>query len=78
MYTPEARKLSLIEMLTKVNSEELLAKIEKLLKSNKETKGKEESMSIKDFAGILSAKEANEMKDAIANTCETIDNDVWK
>jgi hypothetical protein len=77
MYTPDARKLSLIEMLTKVNSEEILAKIEKLLQSNKETKDKEESKSIKDFAGILSAKEANEMKDAIANTFETIDADVW-
>lgn len=78
MYTSDARKLSLIEMLTKVNSEEILSKIEKLLKSNKETKDKEESKSIKDFAGIISSKEAMEMKDVIANTFENIDADVWK
>ena len=77
MYTTDARKLSLIDRLLKLKSEEVLDKIERLLKSSK---GEPDSApaSIRDVAGFLSENEAEEMKAAISMTCETIDEDVWK
>lgn len=78
MYTPEARKLNLIALLMKVNSEDLLSKIEKLLKSNKASLEESGHSSIRDFAGMFTTEEATAMKQAIANTCEIIDADVWE
>lgn len=78
MYTTDTRKLNLIDKVLKVNSEELLTKIEKLLKSNRDIPKDIPVANISDFAGFLSKKEAKEMKEAINMTCETIDPDVWK
>jgi len=73
----EARKLHLIEKVLKIKSESKLAAIEDFIDQtlNKPAKGK---LSINDFVGILSKSEADEMKKAIAETCETIDPDAWK
>jgi len=76
MYITEARKLRLISEVLKVKSDAMLTKIEKLLKSNKEAATL--NVNIADFAGFLSAEEAAKMKETIAGTCETIDENVWK
>jgi hypothetical protein len=74
MYS-EARKIHVIEQVLKLKSEAILTKIEGILK--KETKV-DKKPSIYDFVGILSKEEATEMKKAIAETCETIDENDWK
>lgn len=72
----EARKLHVIEGVLKIESESTLAEVEALLK--KRGTPKKNKTTIHDFVGILSKKEASEMKKAIAETCETIDEDAWK
>ncbi len=72
----EARKLHLIEEMLKIKSEKLLTEVESVLK--KHAKSKKSNFTIKDFVGIISDKEAAEMKKAITETCETIDEDAWK
>lgn len=78
MYKTDARKLNVINELLKINSEAVLAKIEQLLKIDKASKREKGPVTIYDFMGFLSDKEAKDMKDAIATACETIDEDVWK
>lgn len=71
----EARKLSLIEKVLKVNNESLLVSLENVLKTSKASGTK---ISIYDFVGMLSKKDADKMRIAIAETCETIDENDWK
>jgi len=72
----ETRKLHVIEEVLKIKNDKLLAELEAVLrKQTSDNKGK---LTINDFVGILSDKEAVEMKKAIAETCETIDKDAWK
>ncbi|HAL82592.1 MAG TPA: hypothetical protein DCO83_10450 [Mucilaginibacter sp.] len=75
MYS-EARKIHLIEGVLKVKSDPVLIEIEKILNGYKNTA--EKKLSIYDFVGIISNNEANEMKRAIAETCENIDENDWK
>lgn len=75
MYS-EARKLRLMEAVLKVKNERTLRELESILKIKE--RRKEKDPSIYDFVGILSKKETSEMKEAIAKTCETIDEDDWK
>lgn len=73
----ETRKLHLIEEMLKVKSEATLSALEKLLhKTNNKTV--KETPSLKDFSGIWSEDEANEMERIIAESCETIHPDDWK
>lgn len=73
----ETRKLHLIEEMLKVKSEATLSALEKLLhKTN--NKAVKEMPSLKDFSGIWSEDEANEMERIIAESCETIHPDDWK
>jgi len=76
MYS-EARKLHLIEELLKVKSESIWISLENVLK-NKSGKVTNEKHSIYYFVGILSDKEAKDMKTAIAESCETINEDDQK
>lgn len=77
MYS-EVRKIHLIEAVLKVKSDAVLIELEAILnKSSKKTKT-EKKPSIYDFVGILSKKESAEMKKAIAETCEIIDENEWK
>ena len=75
MYS-EARKIHLIEEVLKIKNDAVLIKIETILNSyhNKS----EKKASIYDFVGIVSKSEADEMKQAIAETCEIIDENDWK
>jgi len=76
MYS-EARKLNLIENVLKIKSEAVLLAIEQVIKKNS-SKIVEEKPSIYDFVGMLSHAEANDMRKAIAESCETINEDDWK
>lgn len=76
MYS-EARKLNLIENVLKIKSEAVLLAIEQVIKKNS-SKVVEEKPSIYDFVGMLSHAEANDMRKAIAESCETINEDDWK
>jgi hypothetical protein len=78
MYT-EARKIHLIEEVLKVTSEATLMELETVIRnSKKKTTKKDKQPSIYDFVGMLTKKEASEMRKAIEETCETINADDWK
>jgi len=67
----KTRKLHLIQEILKVKSETTLSALENLLKStNKKTA--EKTPSLKDFSGIWSKYEAQEIERIIAESCETI------
>ncbi len=76
MYS-EAKKLHLIGEILKVKNDAMWIALENVLKKNTQKK-QSKGTSIYDFVGFLSEKEATEMKDAIAETCETIDENDWK
>ncbi|MFW0715030.1 hypothetical protein [Pedobacter sp. N23S346] len=73
----ETRKLHLIEEMLKVKSEATLSALEKLLK-NTNNRTVKKTPSLKDFSGIWSKDEAEEMERIIAESCETIHPDDWK
>ena len=75
MYS-EARKLQLIEEVIKEQSETVLLAVERLLKNSPAEADKK--TSIYDFVGMLNPTEAQAMRDAVAESCETIDEDDWK
>lgn len=77
MYS-EARKIHLLEEVLKEKNEAILIEIESVLKKSKKSTEKEKKPSIYDFVGILTKKEANDMRKAIEETCETINPDDWK
>lgn len=78
MYA-EARKIHLIEEVLKVTSEATLSELETVLeKSKKKVTAKEKKPSIYDFVGILTSKEADEMRSTIEATGEQIHPDDWK
>ncbi len=72
----EAKKLHLIEEILKIEDDVLLDEVEKVITKNKlpAVNGK----SFKDFAGIWTAVEADEMKQIIEDSCEQINPDDWK
>jgi len=72
----EARKLHVIEEILKIKSDKLMAELEMVLK--KRPVAKKSKLTVHDFVGIISEDEAADMKKAIAETCETIDEDAWK
>ena len=76
MFT-EARKIHLIEEVLKVTNEATLVELETIIKKSKKA-DKEKKPNIYDFVGILTKKEANEMRKVIGETCETINPDDWK
>ena len=72
----EARKLHLIEALLKEEDENVLSGVESLLNRN-ETDNLPKK-TFRDFAGILTEEEAEEMKKVIEESCEQIHPDDWK
>ncbi|WP_426669833.1 hypothetical protein ACPPVU_01060 [Mucilaginibacter sp. McL0603] len=75
MYS-EARKIHLIEEVLKVKNDAVLLEIETILNSYNNKRKKK--TSVYDFVGIISKNEGVEMKQAIAETCESIDENDWK
>jgi hypothetical protein len=76
MYS-EAKKLLLIEEMLKVKSESVWMALENVLKKDGEDIAHKKH-NIYDFVGILSDKDTEAMKAAIAEACETIDENDWK
>jgi hypothetical protein len=75
----ESRKIHLIEEVLKLTNETTLSELEGILfKTRKKTTAKKSKPSIYDFVGILTKKEADKMKKAIEETCETIHPNDWK
>jgi hypothetical protein len=72
MYA-EAKKLHLIEELLKVDSDAILAELETVL-----SKSKLRSHNFKNFVGILSTEEVDELERNIEEGCEQINDDDWK
>jgi hypothetical protein len=72
MYA-EAKKLHLIEELLKVDSDAILAELETVL-----SKSKSRSQNFKNFVGILSTEEVDELERNIEEGCEQINDDDWK
>jgi hypothetical protein len=75
MYA-DARKIHLIEKMLKVSDEITLNALEATLSNSNKTKQKK--LSIYDFVGIITKKEANEMRKAIKDSTEIIDTNDWK
>ena len=75
MYS-ESRKIQLIEDVLKVDNDSILSKLKNVLKNSRATKDKKKT--IYDFVGIISNKEAQEIKKAIKETSETIHIYDWK
>jgi hypothetical protein len=73
----ETRKIHVLEKILKVKSDAILIEIESIL-NNYDSGIKEKKISIYDFVGFISKNEANEMKQAIAEVCENIDENDWK
>lgn len=75
MYA-ESRKIQLIEEVLKVNNGDLLSELETVFKNGRKAKSKK--LSLNDFVGVLSKKNATEMRKVIKETAETINADDWK
>ncbi len=75
MYA-ESRKIQLIEEVLKVNNDHLLTELETVLKNGR--KAKSNKLSLNDFVGVLSKKNATELRKVIKETAETINADDWK
>lgn len=79
MYTTDTRKISVIGEVLKVDNEDTLKALEAVLKSAKaKTPLKKTKPGISDFVGFLSKKDAETMRNVIAETSETIHPDDWK
>ncbi|EHQ25074.1 hypothetical protein [Mucilaginibacter paludis] len=74
----ETRKLHLIEEMLKVKSEATLSALENLLKRSAKDTGTKNTPNLKEFSGIWSKDEAEEIERIIAESCETIHPDDWK
>ena len=72
----EAKKLHLIEEILKIENEALLDEVEIVISKNKLYVS--DKKNIKDFAGIWTKEEADEMTRIIEEGCEQIDPDDWK
>jgi hypothetical protein len=72
----EAKKIYLIEAILKIENESELAEIETAI--NKSRMQIVDNSNFKNFAGIWTEAEANEVKKIIEDSCEQINNDDWK
>jgi protein-disulfide isomerase len=72
----EARKLHLIEAILKIEDEAVLSRIETLLNTDEPAPATRKTF--KDFAGIWTDEEADEIKKHIEEGCGQIDPDEWK
>ncbi len=73
IYT-ETKKLDLISSLIKETDDEILSKVEKLLKSSP----KKHSAKFINFSNELTAQELEEFEKNIQEGCEQINEDDWK
>jgi hypothetical protein len=76
----EAKKIHLIEAILKIENDAELAEVETALNKSKiaSVTPAAGGKSFKDFAGIWTAAEADEMTKIIEDSCEQINPDDWK
>ena len=74
MYA-EARKLQVIEQILRIENDSILDEVEAVIK-NKSFNNKKNGF--KDFSGIWSEKEAEEIKLTIEESCAKINPNEWK
>ncbi|HNY55427.1 MAG TPA: hypothetical protein PKI86_07365 [Chitinophagales bacterium] len=67
------RKLEIIEEILHLEDENTISLLENTLR-----KSTEKPKSLAYYAGILTSKEANNMRKIIEEDCETINKDDWK
>ncbi len=72
----ESRVIHLIEEVLKVDSDTTLSALETVLEKSK--KVKPAKWSIYDYVGMISDKDAENMKKVIQETSEIINEDDWK
>jgi hypothetical protein len=72
----EAKKLHLIEEILKIENEAVLEEVETVISRSK--LHAVSPKSLKDFVGIWTEEEANEIKRIIEESCEQINPDDWK
>jgi hypothetical protein len=72
----EAKKLHLLEALLKEDNEAVLAEVETILIKSKLQAA--DRKGLKDFAGIWTKEEAEEIEKIIEESCEQINPDDWK
>lgn len=72
----EAKKLHLIEEILKIEDDTILDEVENVISKSK--LHPVERKSFKEFSGIWSAEEADEMKRNIEESFEQINPDDWK
>ena len=72
----EAKKIHLIEAILKIENDAVLDEVETVLSKNGMHIVKRKSF--KEFAGIWTALEADEIKKTIEDSCEQINSDDWK
>jgi hypothetical protein len=72
----EAKKLHLIEAILKIENDAILEEVESVITRNKlQVAGRK---SFKNFAGIWTSAEADEITRIIEESCEQINPDDWK
>lgn len=72
----EAKKLYLIEAILKIENDAILEEVEAVITRNKlQIAGRK---SFKNFAGIWTSAEADEITRIIEESCEQINPDDWK
>ena len=74
----EAKKLHIIEEVLKINNEAALSALEGFILRSKKSEEPDEKPSFKEFSGIWSKDEADEIERIIAESCENIYPDDWK
>lgn len=81
MYS-EARKLHIIEDLLKTDNDVILTQVELLLKQSKKTEKDKNLVHDKDrfkeFVGIWTEEEADEISRIIEESCGTVNPEDWK
>jgi hypothetical protein len=77
MYA-EVKKLHIIEEVLKINSEATLSALEDFMKKSIKDENIKKGPGFREFSGIWSKDEAEEMERIIAESCENIHPDDWK
>ena len=72
----DTKKIHRIEEILKINDEVILDELEKVLSKNSLPPGGDKSL--KEFSGIWTAEEAEDMKRIIEENCEQINPGDWK
>jgi hypothetical protein len=74
----EAKKLHIIEEVLKINNEAILSALEDFMERSKKRRRPDGESGFKEFSGIWSKEEADEIERIIAESCENIHPDDWK